>query len=85
MYNYRVGIVSNDSEKKNFNGSSILGEIHCFKHPYRLISMKEHDVTGELIRYWKCIHEKFSHKVQDLESGLNKNDTAMTVTATYIQ
>jgi hypothetical protein len=43
----------------------------------------KHDIT-ELIRYWKYIHLRFSQKVQDLESNSNNNDTAMTVTATYI-
>jgi hypothetical protein len=47
VYNYRFDIASDDSEKKNYNGSSILEEIYCLQHPYRLTSMKEHDITEE--------------------------------------
>jgi len=87
MNKYSIAsIKSTDTERNDFHrGSLRLYETTYLQHPYRFTSMIGHDITEELLRYWKCIHEGFSHKVQDLESILNKNDTEMTVTATYMQ
>ena len=59
-----ASIKSNDTERNDFHsGSSILDEITCLQHPYRLTSMIWHDFNEELTSHQEYVHDKgFSQK-----------------------